>query len=97
MGRATTTTLAQLGIHVLGVGRHAERDGVGAEPSARSPRRCRRRGDPRHGPPFPLPLERGAWLGSGVKPVRATTPSTMRPTHRHARWRPRLVIPHATA
>ncbi len=49
MGRATTTTLAQLGIHVLGVGRHAERDGVGAEPSARSPRRCRRRGDPRHG------------------------------------------------
>jgi hypothetical protein len=30
MGRATTTTLAQLGIHVLGVGRHAERDGVGA-------------------------------------------------------------------
>ena len=53
MGRATTTTLAQLGIHVLGVGRHAERDGVGAEPSARSPRRCRRRGDPRHGPPFP--------------------------------------------
>ena len=110
MGRATTTTLAQLGIHVLGVGRHAERDGVGAEPSARSPRRCRRRGNPRHGPPFPatawaegaqvhvpLPLERGAGRGSGVKPVRATTPSTMRPTHRHARWRPRLVIPRATA
>jgi len=51
MGRAATTTLAQLGVHVLGVGRHAERDGVGAEPSGPFPATAWAEGAQVHVPP----------------------------------------------
>ena len=48
IGRAVAQKLAQLGIHVLGVGRHAERDGVGAEPSGPFPATVSAARRPRH-------------------------------------------------
>jgi hypothetical protein len=69
MGRAATTTLAQLGVHVLGVGRHAERDGVGAEPSGPFPATAWAEGAQVHVPPCTA-SEAHPGRSSGIRGLR---------------------------